>query len=110
MEGVSTLNKQAKGRNNLEKENWEGLDYMNDNNITKYCQAKLYPYCKFLPTGWNKYSRDNAKTLSCNVLKLVAILDGKKKEWYWFDEVAPATNKKSIDTRSDNRGSCHNSI
>ena len=86
--------------------NWEGNDYMNDDNINKYCQAK-YPYYKFLPTGWNKYSGDNSKTLCYNAIALVVIPDSEKKEWYWFDKVVPIMNRKCINTRSSNEVSCH---
>ena len=94
MEGGSTMSKQARGRNNLKKENWQGKDYMNDNNLNKYGQAKLHPYYKFLPVGWNKYSGENPRTLCGNVLKLVEIPDGKEKDG------------KNIDMRSNNRRSC----
>ena len=80
---------------------------MNDNNVNKYCQAKLYPYCKFLPAGWNKYSGDNSKILGCNVIGLAAIPDNEKEEWYWYDKVVPIVNKKCTNMRSNNMGSCH---
>ena len=79
---------------------------MNDDNVNKYYQTKLYPYYKFLPTGWNKYSGDNSRTLCGIMLKLVVIPDGKKKEWCWFDKVAPIISKKCIDMMSNNRGLC----
>ena len=72
---------------------------MNDDNINNYCQNKLYPHYKFLPTGWNKYNRGNSRTLCGSVLKCVRIADGDNKEWYWFYKVAPIMNKKCIDMR-----------
>ena len=106
MEGSSSRGRQKRGGNDLKKPNWKGSDYMNDDNVNKYCQEKLYPYDKFLPAGQNKYSEDNSKTSCYNVIGLVVITGNKQEEWNWYDKVVPIKNKKFINMRNNNRGSC----
>jgi uncharacterized protein YbdZ (MbtH family) len=96
----------VRGRNNLKKSNWEHEDYMNADNINKYCQLTIYPHFKILPVGWDRYCENNSKTLCCKVMDIIRVPDGMKKEWYWFDKVVPIMNKKFIDMRSNTRGAC----
>ena len=92
------------GRNNLKRSNWEHMDFMNADNINKYCQLPIYPHSKILPAGWDRYSGNSSKTLCYKVNDIIRVPDGMKKEWYWFDKVVPIMNKKFIDMSSNTRG------
>ena len=106
MEGRGSGGRQARGRNNLKKSNWEGSNYMNDDNVNKYWQGKLYPYYKFLSAGWNKSSGDDSKTLCYKVIELVAVPDKENEDCYWYNKAVSIMDDKFINTRSNNRGSC----
>ena len=42
MENIGVKGNQVRGRNNLKKSNWEHMDYMNADNINKYCQLTIF--------------------------------------------------------------------
>ena len=88
----------------LRKANWEHIDYMNADNINKYCQLTIYLHYKILPMVWDRYSGDYSKTSCYKVVDVIRVLDGMEKEWYCFDKVVPIMNKKFIDMRSSTRG------
>ena len=49
VESGMTMSEQARGRNNLKKENWEGRDYTNDDNINKYYEKNSILSINFFP-------------------------------------------------------------
>ena len=51
MEQSDGKGNQVRGQNDSKKANCEHLDYMNDDNINKFCQLTVYPNYKFLPMG-----------------------------------------------------------
>ena len=106
MERNGVTGNPMRGRNNLKKSNWEHMDFMNADNINKYCQLTIYPLFKILPVGWDRYSENNCKTLCYKVNNIIRVPDGMKKEWYWFDKVVPIMSKTIIDMRSNTRGAC----
>ena len=106
MEDVRVEGIAVRGRNNLKKKNWAHHDFMNADNINKYCQLTIYPHFKILPVGWDRYCENNSKTLCCKVMDIIRVPDGVNKQWYWFDKVVPIMNKKFIDMRSNTRGAC----
>ena len=106
MEQSGVKRNQVRGQNHLKKTNWEHTDYMNDDNIIKFCQLTVYPHYKILPMGWDRYSGNHPKTLCYKVINVIRVPNGIKKEWYWFNRVVPIMNKKFIDMRSNTRGAC----
>ena len=79
MEEIGVKGNQVRGQNNLKKSNWEHMEYMNADNINKYCQLTIYPRFKILPVGWDRYCENNSKTLCCKVIDVIRIPDGMKK-------------------------------
>ena len=63
MERSGVKGNPIRGRNDLKKSNWEHMDFMNADNINKYCQLTIHPHFKILPVGWDRYSENNSKTL-----------------------------------------------
>ena len=82
MEESGVKGNQVRGQNNLRKDDWEHIDYMNADNINKLCQLTGYPYYKILPMGWERYSGNHPKTLCYKVIDVSRVPNGIEKEWY----------------------------
>ena len=78
MEENGLKGNQVRGWNNLKKSNWEHMDYMNADNINKYCQLTIYLHYKILPVGWDRYSENHSKTLCYKVIDVIRVPDGTK--------------------------------
>jgi uncharacterized protein YbdZ (MbtH family) len=75
MEDIGVEGITVRGRNNLKKKNWEHHDFMNADNINKYCQLTIYPHLKILPVGWDRYCENNSRTLCCKVIDVIRVPD-----------------------------------
>ena len=72
------------------------IDYMDEDNIHKYCQSTVYPYQKLLPSGWEKYCGYNPRILCGKVMAMIKVPNGLDNKWYWYDKVANIRQRRRI--------------
>ena len=94
------------GRCNIKKGSWTVTDEKNECCVTEYCKRHIYPYYKYLPSGWKVFS-DDISTLCGKIKGKLVVPWGLKWEYYWHNTAVGIINKKFIDFRNNDRTSVH---
>ena len=102
-EGMRTNNSGLKygGKNKVrKKDSLTMTDRLNATQINEYLKQKLFPYIKFLPNKWMKYS-DKDRSLCARIMALVTVPIISDNQLYWKNILCPMINEKWCAVRAN---------
>ena len=89
------------GKNKIrKKDGMTATDRLNCTQINSYLKNDLFPYIKFLPPKWMKYS-DNEKSLCRRIMNLIGVPEMTNGKAYWENMVCPMINEKWCTVRAN---------
>ena len=89
------------GKNKIrKKDGMTATDRLNCTQINSYLKNDLFPYIKFLPPKWMKYS-NNEKSLCGRIMKLIGVPEMTDPKTYWENMVCPMINEKWCTVRAN---------
>ena len=89
------------GKNKVrKKDSLTMTDRLNATQINEYLKQKLFPYIKFLPNKWMKYS-DKDRSLCARIMALVTVPIISDNQLYWTNILCPMINEKWCAVRAN---------